>query len=145
MSTDETIEARLQQTAKMPRVTPADIEAIIVEEYYGTANKLFGLLADDDDTVILNPAIDSQPMKLLTLCVLVLKNGFTVTGQSACASPENFNEAIGRDIARKDAVSKIWMLEGYLLRSRIAGALPGAPAPDKIIDDLTGVVDRSHD
>lgn len=63
-----------------------------------------------------SPALD-----LLTFCVLVLKNGFTVTGESACASPENFDAEIGRKIARQNAVNKIWMLEGYLLKESLAG------------------------
>jgi hypothetical protein len=55
----------------------------------------------------------------LTVCVLKLKNGFTVTGESACASPENFDAEIGKRIARKQATDKIWMLEGYLLRQKL--------------------------
>ncbi|MBN0315192.1 hypothetical protein JTM73_33600, partial [Pseudomonas aeruginosa] len=58
---------------------------------------------------------------LLTFCVLVLRNGFTVTGESACASPENFDAEIGRKIARQNAVTKIWPLMGYELRSKLAG------------------------
>lgn len=57
---------------------------------------------------------------LLTFCVLVLRNGFTVTGESACASPENFDPQIGRDIAFKNAREKIWPLEGYLLKQRLS-------------------------
>lgn len=56
---------------------------------------------------------------MLTVCVLTLQNGFTVSGESACASPENFNEEIGRKIARENAVNKIWALEGYLLKERL--------------------------
>ena len=56
---------------------------------------------------------------VLTVCVLTLKNGFTVTGESACASPENFNKEIGEKIARGNALDKVWMLEGYLLKERI--------------------------
>ena len=56
---------------------------------------------------------------LLTLCVLVLRNGFTVTGESACASPENFNAETGRKIARQNAINKIWPLMGYELRSKL--------------------------
>jgi len=54
-----------------------------------------------------------------TSCLLTLKNGFTVHGESACASPENFNAELGRKIARDNAVNKIWMLEGYLLRDKL--------------------------
>lgn len=59
---------------------------------------------------------------LLTFCVLVLKNGFTVTGESACASPENFDAEIGRKIARQNAVQKIWPLMGYALKERLGAA-----------------------
>lgn len=57
---------------------------------------------------------------LLTFCVIVLKNGFTVTGESACASPENFDAELGRKIARQNAVQKVWPLMGYELRSKLA-------------------------
>ena len=58
----------------------------------------------------------------LTVCCLTLKNGFTVTGESACASPENFNAELGQKIARQNAREKIWPLEGYLLREKLATA-----------------------
>lgn len=55
----------------------------------------------------------------LTVCCLTLKNGFNVTGESAAASPENFNEEIGRKIAKENARSKVWQLEGYLLKQKL--------------------------
>ena len=55
----------------------------------------------------------------LTVCCLILQNDFTVTGESACASPENFNAEIGQKIARENARNKIWALEGYLLKERL--------------------------
>lgn len=55
----------------------------------------------------------------LTVCCLTLTNGFTVTGESACASPENFNAEIGRKIAKENARNKIWQLEGYLLKQKL--------------------------
>lgn len=68
-------------------------------------------------------AVDvASELHLLTFCVLVLKNGFTVTGESACASPENFNAEIGRRIARENAVNKVWPLLGFRLRDKLAGA-----------------------
>lgn len=65
---------------------------------------------------------DLQPLTLLTFCVLVLKNGFTVTGESACVDPANFDAEIGRQVARKHAVDKMWPLLGYELKERIATA-----------------------
>lgn len=55
----------------------------------------------------------------LTICILTLQNGFTVTGESACASPEKFNKEIGDRIAKENAVHKIWALEGYLLKESL--------------------------
>ena len=55
----------------------------------------------------------------LTIIVLELANGFTVTGESACADPANYDAEIGRKIARDNAVNKIWALEGYLLKERL--------------------------
>jgi len=100
-----------------PRVTPADIEANIASEHYGTA-------ADFGDKAIIKPGSDDRPqsLELLTFCILVLRNGFTVSGESACASPSNFDPEIGRKIARQNAVQKIWPLMGYELRTRLAAA-----------------------
>ena len=59
------------------------------------------------------------PKTQLTICCLTLKNGFTVTGESACASPENFNKEIGEKVAFDNARNKIWALEGYLLKQKL--------------------------
>lgn len=56
----------------------------------------------------------------LTVCCLELRNGFTVTGESACVSPENFDVELGKKIARQNAREKIWALEGYALRDRLS-------------------------
>lgn len=55
----------------------------------------------------------------LTVCCLTLQNGYTVTGESACASPENFDAELGRKIAKDNARNKIWALEGYLLKQKL--------------------------
>ena len=96
-----------------PRVTPADIEANIVAAYYFTAAD--GAFRDNAVRVG-----DEVLLSLLPFCVLVLKNGFTVTGESACASPENFDAELGCKIARTNAVNKIWPLMGYELRSKLS-------------------------
>ena len=110
-----------------PRITPADIEANIVSEHYFTAWEGAQLAywgdsdPEDPKPEEGEPAKDG-PLSLLTFCVLVLRNGFTVTGESACASPENFDAEIGRQIARDNAAAKIWPLMGYELRSKLAAA-----------------------
>lgn len=101
-----------------PRITPDHIESCITGEYYFTADKAVQacMLQQDDATIL--TGMQSE-LRLLTFCVLVLQNGFTATGESACASPENFDAEIGRKIARANAVQKIWPLEGYLLKQRL--------------------------
>lgn len=56
----------------------------------------------------------------VTICALVMKNGFVVIGHSAAASPENFDEELGRKIARSKAIDNLWQLEGYLLREKLS-------------------------
>lgn len=92
-----------------PRVTPADIEANIATEHYFTAAN--GVAGSGGKVYS-----DEDHLRILTFCVLVLRNGFTVTGESACASPENFNAEIGRKVARQNAVNKVWPLMGYALK-----------------------------
>lgn len=118
---DQAIEQEIQAKGKTaPRVTPGHIESIITSEHYFTAAE--GVSAEFAKTAERYPPDGSvpAPLELLTFCVLVLKNGFTVTGESACASPENFDAEIGRRVARENAINKIWALEGYLLKQRLA-------------------------
>lgn len=103
-----------------PRITPADIEANIRSEHYFTAKE------GQQGAVQCFGGYVPAELGLLTFCVLVLKNGFTVTGESACASPENFDAEIGRKIARQNAVQKIWPLMGYSLRSKLSAPSSGA-------------------
>lgn len=114
----DSLEREIQAKAnKAPRITPADIEANIASEHYFTAAD-GARMSPDGNWPIHN--LNTGSLGLLTFCVLVLKNGFTVTGESACASPENFNAEIGRKIARQNAASKAWPLLGYELRTTLA-------------------------
>ena len=115
---DQTIEAQIQAKGKTAsRITPADIEANIASEHYFTAAEgCAGRCA-----MAVQPNGWVQPLGLLTFCVLVLRNGFTVTGESACVSPENFDAEIGRRVARENAVNKMWPLLGYALKDKMAG------------------------
>ena len=95
---DDGIEQLIQAKGKTaPRVTPADVEnAILTEQFY-----VF-------------------PGTMLTVCCLTLRNGFNVTGESACASPENFDAEIGQKVALANAKQKIWPLLGYALKEKLA-------------------------
>lgn len=94
---EQSIEKEIQEKGKTaPRLTPESIDNTIVKEQYhvfeGTT---------------------------LTVCVLTLYNGYTVTGESAAVSEDNFDEEIGRKIAHDNARNKIWQLEGYLLKNKL--------------------------
>jgi hypothetical protein len=113
---DTAIESEIQAKGlTAPRITPHDIEANIASEWCFTAAQAL-YVAD-----AMLPREIPKPLELLTICVLVLRNGFTVTGESACASPENFDAELGRRIARSHAVDKVWALMGYELKSKLQG------------------------
>ncbi len=119
--TDTQIEQEIQDKGlTAPRITPADIEANIASEHYFTAEDGVLMNMPEDATLGSHPCPDV--LSYLTFCVLVLRNGFTVTGESACASPKNFDAEVGRKIARANAVQKIWPLLGYALRTKLASA-----------------------
>ena len=108
-ASEQAIEKEIQEKGlNAPRLTPDHIDAQIVSEVSGRASELF------------KGAPISKELECLTICVLTLKNGFTIVGKSACASPENYDAALGHKIAREDARKQIWALEGYLLRSKLA-------------------------
>ena len=114
---DTQIEQEIQAKGlTAPRITPADIEASIASEHYFTA----GNAAFPGDVIASSDVPAYESLRLLTFCVLILRNGFTVTGESACASPENFDAELGKKIARQNAISKVWPLMGYELRSKLA-------------------------
>ncbi|RVK75439.1 hypothetical protein CN154_15155 [Sinorhizobium meliloti] len=97
MKDEDAIEREiLDKGLNAPRLTPALIDSTIAAENYHVF-----------------------PGTTLTVCCLVLANGYYVTGESAAASPANFDQEIGRRIARENARQKIWGLEGYLLRQRL--------------------------
>lgn len=113
--TDREFEQMLQDKGlNAPRITPQMIQDNIASEYFFTAYD-----AAKAGRIIRSEPKDSESLKLLTFCVLVLKNGFTVTGESACASPENFDAEAGRIAARRQAENKIWPLMGYALRTKL--------------------------
>ena len=97
MTNEKAIEKEIQEkNLNAPRLTPAIIDSKVKSKSF----HVFGETC-------------------LTVCCLTLTNGFTVIGESACASPENFDKEIGEKIAFEQARNKIWMLEGYLLKQRL--------------------------
>lgn len=106
-----------------PRVTLEAIDAEIHSEHYFTADDgVVGAYKRNNDVYVgsIPTPCTAEALLLLTFCVLVLRNGYTVTGESACASPENFNAEYGREVARAKAIDKIWPLLGFRLRDQLA-------------------------
>jgi hypothetical protein len=87
-------DAAAAAVAKAPRVTVEQIKSLVSSERFFV-----------DET--------------LTICVLTLKNGFKVTGERAAADPDNFNEELGRKIAKDKALAEIRPLAGFLLRDTL--------------------------
>lgn len=94
---EKEVEKMLQEKGtNAPRLTPELIDSVIVGETF---------------TVL--------PEGKCMICELTLKNGFTVRGEAAVVSKQNFNAEVGRRVSREDARNKIWRLEGYLLQQRL--------------------------
>lgn len=103
------LETELQELGlNAPRLSPTLINETIVDEAYYVF-----------------------PGTVMTVCCLTLQNGFNVVGTSAPASPENFNEAKGREIARDKAREQIWALEGYLLKHKLSQGKTSKPEPEE--------------
>ena len=104
---EDAVEKMIVEQGKIgPRIRPLDIDAQIVSEQYYVF-----------------------PGTTLTVCALQLRNGYYPVGESACVDPANFSESIGRKIARENARNKIWALEGYLLKSELAGHIMQVKPP----------------
>jgi len=112
MSTLQQADAAAAAVAVAPRVTLADIEGAIESRYDLTAKEAIENKYEHFE----------DSLYILSICILVMRNGFTVIGKSAPASAENFNADLGRRFAYEDAVRQLWPLMGYALRERLAGS-----------------------
>lgn len=96
----------------MTTVTKESIEAKIKSTYYLNAGAALAMMDKIDET-------DKANLSLVTICIIILENGFKVEGVSACVDPANYDEKIGRECAYENAFNKIWELEGYMLRQSL--------------------------
>lgn len=106
-------EAYSAARATAPRVSLADMEGKIDRTHYFTADQA---VCAAEEAV----SYPGDPLALLTVCILVMRNGFTVIGKSAPASAENFDPEKGKRFAYEDAIKQLWPLEGYALRERLS-------------------------
>lgn len=113
----EAIEARSKELYKAPRVSLDDIKGAITYRFDFTAGDaiaaLQGHIVRPDGT----SSMDAT--RLLSVCILVVANGFAIVGKSAPASPENFDAEYGKQLAYDDAIKQLWPLMGYALRDRL--------------------------
>lgn len=109
---EKEIEQEIQDKGlNAPRLTPDHIDSKIKAIRYLTGDVTPAYASEDYR--------NDKSTPCLTICILTLENGFTVTGESACASPENYDRILGQKIAFQNAREKIWMLEGYLLKEKL--------------------------
>jgi proteasome assembly chaperone (PAC2) family protein len=113
VSIEETDE-RAAATATAPRVSRADIEAAIVYRHDTTGGRIVNAAIPNG----VFPA-EVKSLEVLSICLLVMCNGFTVIGKSAPVHPDNFNAKLGKELAYEDAVRQLWPLMGYALRDRL--------------------------
>ena len=93
------------------QITLADIEENIADEYYFTGSDHIA----DRGVAQWHPSLD-----LITFCILILKNGFSVTGTSACSSHSYYSAEVGREVAREKAIQNVWPLMAYALKEKLA-------------------------
>jgi hypothetical protein len=89
-----------------PRVSLDDIKAAMTAVYYTTAAEAVG-------------PTSYRSLSVMTLCFVVMRNGFVIIGKSAPASEANFDVSLGRKLAYEDCVRQIWPLMGFALRERL--------------------------
>lgn len=100
------------------RISLTDIENEVAERLYFTGAQAARITRDMNNPASINPAV-VMPLACLTLCILVLRNGFTVVGKSAPADPQNFDPGFERQLAYEDALRQVWPLMGYHLRQKL--------------------------
>lgn len=55
---------------------------------------------------------------MTTICIMTLRFGHRIVGQAHCLNPKRFDQQIGKDTARADAVSQLYEKEAYRLQYR---------------------------
>jgi hypothetical protein len=108
----EVTDQEAQTVAKAPRVTLASMEGKIRNRY--------DLIASQAVNAVGHPVPSDKELDILSICILVMKNGFVLIGKSAPASPENFNAELGKKFAYEDAIRQLWPHEGYALREKLS-------------------------
>ena len=109
--TDEERQARTSLSSV--RMTDDELKRVQKTHNRISLDSILAKIAHED---YIHPTVASH----MTLCLIVLDNGYIVIGKSTPADPENFDEELGRKFAKEDAIRQIWPLEAYLLREAMS-------------------------
>ncbi len=102
MLTNEELDTKLAESPA-PRVTKEYMESRI-------ALTSFHAIEDSYAPVPVAPTA--------TICNILLDNGYSVRGESACVNKANYNKEIGEKISYDNAFQKLWALFGFLLAEK---------------------------
>lgn len=114
MSSLEVTDQEAAAVAVAPRVT--------LDEMVGKIRNRYDFTGAQAVNAVGHPVPSDKELNILSICILVMKNGFVLIGKSAPASPENFNAELGKKFAYEDAIRQLWPLEGFALREKLANA-----------------------
>ncbi len=101
-----------------PYVNRPDLEAAILREHHFTAAEACVGLG--------HPVEPHDPLDLVTISVIVARNGFVVVGSYTPPTPDDYDPVEALRLAREDAVQKLWQMLGYVLRDRLHAKLTSA-------------------
>nr|DAH95818.1 MAG TPA: hypothetical protein [Caudoviricetes sp.] len=83
-----------------------------------------------------------------TVVRAVLRNGFEIVESSSCVSPEDYDEAMGREICLEKIRDRVWELLGFLLQTAVDGSAvaqaPEAAGPVGQVPGPWGAVPESE-
>ena len=115
MTTEATPEATPSNGA--PRISLADIESEISHVAYMNGGGFFKCADHVDHVTKILPVPGS--LEVMTICMMILKNGFMVIGQAAPASLENYDQAHGRKLAYDKCIAQLFPILGYVLKEQL--------------------------
>jgi hypothetical protein len=113
---------------KHPRVSLEQVLGYIDKVYYVTGDKLVPSTHKELYPNSAPTAHELDQLRIMTVCTMILKNGWIVIGKTAPASPANFNAEIGRKLAYEECVRQIWPLMGFNLKTQLADEEQGRAA-----------------
>jgi hypothetical protein len=98
------------------KISLADIESEISHVAYMTGDRF---LKHAEFRHSIDKGVHIKDAAVMTICVVVMKNGYLVVGTAAPASPENYDKAHGQKLAYDKCVAQIFPILGYQLKEQL--------------------------